>query len=124
MILSLKRDDVLYKFFKYLILIPVAIIFVGFMISHRHPVLINFDPFNANAPLYAIELPLYLIMIGAIILGILFGGIADWISQGKYRKTARIEKKKNRELVRETEHLKDHISAQTKTTLIEQSRKK
>ena len=106
------------RFIKYIILLPIMVVFAGFMLSNRHSVLINFDPFNSETPFYAIELPLYLVMIGTMVIGILFGGIVDWLNQRKYRKSARVERNKNRKLEQESAKLKDHIATQTKKSLM------
>ena len=48
------------------------------------------DPFKPQAPSLAIELPLYFYLFGALLIGVLIGGLAVWMGQGRWRKTARV----------------------------------
>ena len=50
---------------------------------------VSFDPFSSRSPAYAATLPLFVVIFTVLILGVLIGGIAAWIGQGKWRRTAR-----------------------------------
>jgi hypothetical protein len=60
-----------------------------FAVANRHFVTVSFDPFNARDPSIAIALPLFAVIILVAMLGVLAGGIATWIRQGYWRRSAR-----------------------------------
>ena len=57
-------------------------------LSNRHPVELTVPPF-LDQPAYSFTMPFWYFMFGALIVGVLLGGISTWISQGRWRKTAR-----------------------------------
>jgi uncharacterized integral membrane protein len=71
------------------ILIPLVVLLVAFAVVNRHAVTISFDPFSAASPAYAVTLPLFVAIFSALILGVLVGGFAAWLRQGKWRRTVR-----------------------------------
>ncbi|MCC2112099.1 MAG: DUF1049 domain-containing protein [Hyphomicrobiales bacterium] len=77
------------RFLAYLIAIPVAIALIVFAVANRNPITISFDPTAAETPLATIDLPLYLALFAALILGVVIGGAATWFGQGKWRRRAR-----------------------------------
>ena len=74
---------------KLLLLVPIVIIAVAIAVANRHRVTFSLDPFAEANPALSIDLPLYWLLVGALILGVLLGGIATWFRQGKWRKAAR-----------------------------------
>jgi len=77
------------RFFTALIVIPLALLFIVFAVANRHFVTVSFDPFNARDPSIAIALPLFAVIILVAMLGVVAGGIATWIRQGYWRRSAR-----------------------------------
>jgi uncharacterized integral membrane protein len=77
------------KFFTAVIAIPLGLLFVVFAVANRHFVTVSFDPFNSRNPSVAIALPLFAVIILVAISGVLAGGIATWIRQGYWRRSAR-----------------------------------
>src|SRR3954465_10658801 len=77
------------KFLTALIVIPLGLLFVVFAVANRHFVTVSFDPFNARDPSVATAIPLFVLIIVVAILGVLAGGIATWIRQGYWRRSAR-----------------------------------
>ncbi len=86
---------------KALILVPIALIAVVFAVANRHITTISFDPFNVEAPAFALSAPLFLVILLMVMLGVLIGGIAAWISQGSTRAAARHAKADAERLRRE-----------------------
>jgi hypothetical protein len=84
------------KLLSLLIIIPTAVFFVGFAIANREAVLVNFDPVNRAAPIFALEVPLFGVVFASVLLGIFAGGVTAWWRQGKWRAKARDEAKKVR----------------------------
>ncbi|MEQ1576331.1 MAG: hypothetical protein ABL894_01650 [Hyphomicrobium sp.] len=66
-----------------------AIVLVAIAVSNRHSVALVLDPFRPEAPALQIVLPFYAHIIGALIAGVLLGGVATWITQGRWRKSSR-----------------------------------
>ncbi|SDR61643.1 Protein of unknown function [Rhizobiales bacterium GAS191] len=80
-------------FAKAIILVPLALVAVAFAIGNRNSVNVSFDPFATDTPGYALEAPLFVVVFVALILGVLIGGIATWIGQGRYRRAARMHRR-------------------------------
>ena len=77
------------KIVTWIVIIPLAVAIVAFAVANRQAVTVSFDPFSAAAPAYAATLPLFAILFAVLILGVLIGGIAAWLRQGKWRRAAR-----------------------------------
>lgn len=77
------------KLITALIGFPAAVVLIALAVANRHPVKLALDPFNAD-PLLAVELPFHVYLIGALIAGVVLGGAAVWLSQGRFRRSARI----------------------------------
>ncbi len=77
------------RLFTLLMAFAGAILLLALAFANRHWVTLKLDPFNLDAPIVAVQLPFYVFLFGAIILGIVLGGLATWMSQGKWRYTAR-----------------------------------
>lgn len=73
----------------FIILVPLAIVIVALAVANRAPVTVSFDPVNATDPLYATQVPLYLLMLLLVIFGVLIGGMAAWLKQGRWRRQSR-----------------------------------
>ncbi|MFT0860884.1 LapA family protein [Ancylobacter sp. G4_0304] len=68
--------------------LPVSIVLVMLAVANRHPVALVIDPFGGVDSL-SVQAPLYIVVFTALILGVLFGGVAVWVKQGRYRSAAR-----------------------------------
>ena len=77
------------KFFTALVLIPLGLIFVVFAVANRHMVTVSFDPFNSSDPSVGFRLPLFVLIIGVAIAGVVAGGSATWFRQRRWRRAAR-----------------------------------
>lgn len=77
------------KVFAAVILIPLAIVIVAFAVANRQAITVSFDPFDPAHPAYAVTLPLFVIVFALVILGVIVGGIAAWLRQGSWRRSAR-----------------------------------
>lgn len=96
-------------FFKALILVPVALAIVLFSIANRGPVRVSLDPFSRDAPTLAFDLPLFAVVLAAIAAGVLIGGLASWIAQGKHRKAARRNRREAEALRSEAQSLRGAV---------------
>ncbi len=93
-------------FFKALVLVPVALLIVLFSVANRAPVRVSFDPISRDAPVLAFDLPLFAVILAAIACGVLIGGLASWLAQGKHRKAARINRREAEKLRGEAQSLR------------------
>ena len=93
-------------FFKALVLVPVALLVVLFSVANRAPVRVSLDPISRDAPALAFDLPLFAVVLAAIAVGILIGGFASWVAQGKHRKAARVNRREADKLRNETQSLR------------------
>lgn len=88
-----------------IIVVPLAVIVIAFAVANRQWVTVSFDPFSSSNPAYAATLPLFVLIFIILILGVIVGGIAAWIGQGKWRWAAR-------RLEGEVRSLHDELAAQ------------
>ena len=72
-----------------LIGLPLSILAVALAVANRKSVTLSLDPFSPDAPALSVTLPLFAIVFGALILGVLAGGMVVWLRQGRYRREAR-----------------------------------
>jgi len=79
----------MHKFLTALVLIPLGLIFVVFAVANRHLVEVSFDPLDPSDPLGSVRLPLFVVIIGVAILGVIAGGVATWFRQRHWRRAAR-----------------------------------
>jgi uncharacterized integral membrane protein len=80
---------VLRKIVTAIVVIPLVVILVGFAVANRQTVTVSFDPFSSTQPAYATTLPLFVLIFLLVILGVIIGGIATWLGQYKWRRSAR-----------------------------------
>jgi uncharacterized integral membrane protein len=93
------------------IVVPLAILIVAFAVANRQVVTVSFDPFSAASPAYAASLPLFLLIFVLVILGVIVGGVAAWLRQAAWRRTARRLDADVRALHQELEVLRRHAAA-------------
>jgi uncharacterized integral membrane protein len=72
-----------------IIVVPLVVVIVAFAVANRQAVTVSFDPFSSVSPAYAATVPLFALIFALLILGVLIGGIAAWLRQGKWRRSAR-----------------------------------
>jgi uncharacterized integral membrane protein len=105
------------NFLKFIVIAPLAVIFLSFDMANRQNVIISFDPFNSgDFPLPKVELPLFVVLIGTLMFGVLLGGVATWMRQGRHRKAARDGRNTTETLRGENENLRDQIAALKSTS--------
>lgn len=77
------------RFLAWLIGIPVAVVAIVFAVVNRHLVSVDLWPLP-----WTVGLPLFLLVLGALGLGLAIGGIVVWISAGSARSRARAESRR------------------------------
>jgi uncharacterized integral membrane protein len=96
-----------------LVLVPLAIVLVAFAVANRQTVMVSFDPFDPAHPAYTLRLPLFELDLLLVIAGVIIGGIAAWLRQGKWRRAARLAQGEARELRAEVERLRQRLGEPT-----------
>ena len=99
----------LIRYLKYLFLIVVAIGLVVLAMANRDPVTLTILPSELalwTGVDYAIELPLFLVILGGVVTGVLVGFVWEWLREHRHRAAAATNKREARKLEREVESLK------------------
>jgi uncharacterized integral membrane protein len=92
------------KLLAWIVVAPLAGIVLLFAVANRRSVTVSLDPFSADAPAYAVELPMFLPIFIALIVGIVIGGMAVWFGKLHWRMAAhRAEKEVARLKAEKTE---------------------
>ena len=75
-----------------------AVFLLSLAVANRHPAKLVLDPFNPENPVLSIEtIPFYAYLFAMLIIGVILGGFATWIGQGKWRHAADV---RTREAIR------------------------
>lgn len=86
------------RFVKLLILVPVAIVLVTLAVANRGAASFTIDPFNPGNPGLSFTAPLFVLLFLAMVAGVILGGAATWMRQGRFRKAARHHESEARKL--------------------------
>ena len=76
-------------FLKAIVLVPIAILAIAFAVANRQVIAISFDPFSSGDPVFVLAAPLFLLVFLLLACGVVIGGVASWLGQGRYRTAAR-----------------------------------
>ncbi|MGX5826590.1 LapA family protein [Mesorhizobium sp. 43Arga] len=77
------------RFMLIVVFVPLAIILIALAVANRELVAFTLDPFNPGNPKLTLTLPLFIFLFLALAIGMIVGGLATWVKQGRYRKLAR-----------------------------------
>ncbi len=94
------------RLFNWAIGIPLAVIIIAIAVANRSSVSFSLDPFSSSQPYFSIDAPLYMLLLGAGFIGLLFGGVTSWLSQGKWRRAAREARSESSRLRNDVDTLK------------------
>ena len=85
------------------VLVPLCAILIVFALANRQLVTVNFNPFTTagDPAVPGFGVPLFLVIFGVLLVGVLLGGIATWFAQGTHRRDERSFKRENERLHRE-----------------------
>ncbi|MFG1361572.1 lipopolysaccharide assembly protein LapA domain-containing protein [Xanthobacter pseudotagetidis] len=87
-----------------LIVVPLSILGVALAVANRKPVTVSLDPFTPATPAFSVTVPLFAVIFAALIAGVVLGGLVTWVSQGRFRREARLAR---REMRREDRRAED-----------------
>lgn len=80
------------KTILFLITAPIALLIIALSVANRQIVTVSLDPFGGEDPMLSARLPLFILLFLAVLAGMLAGGMATWIKQGKWRRAARAQR--------------------------------
>lgn len=95
---------------RYVLIGLVGLCLLTFSLSNTTPVLIKAMPDDLAAFFgvsWQIELPLFLVMLGGVVAGLLVGFVWEWLREHKHRATARTKAKEVSKLERELSVMRD-----------------
>jgi len=98
--------NVVRKVIAAIILVPLAVVIIAFAVANRQIVTVSLDPFSSEHPAASLTLPLFALVIVLLVVGVLIGGIAAWLRQARWRRTARRLEREIADLHIEIEGLK------------------
>ncbi|PLX38022.1 MAG: DUF1049 domain-containing protein [Hyphomicrobiales bacterium] len=96
-----------------IIIAPISLIVVVLAVANRHPVTLSLDPFATDTPALAVTVPVFWLFFATLALGIILGGVAVWLRQGKWRRAARRNRFAASRAEREAEALKEQVAPKT-----------
>ena len=93
------------------VVLPLAVVLIALAVVNRKPALLVLDPLGGTEPGLSLEAPLFLLLLGAFAFGLVVGGIATWIGQGKWRRLAREETRQARDWRRQADRLEKELES-------------
>lgn len=96
------------RLLTWVLALPVGVVAVALAVANRKPVVVALDPFKPDNPAFAVPVPLFLVVFGALFAGVILGGATVWLAQGRHRKAARLGRREAERLEAE----KTRLSAQ------------
>ena len=96
-----------------LIALPAGLLLVTLAVVNRHEVRLVLDPFQPDTPVLSLVLPFYVYLFGTLLLGVVLGGTAVWLTQGRWRRSARVHGKSAVRWRAEVDRLTRERDAQT-----------
>ena len=97
------------KLILVLVVLPLAVVLIALAVVNRKPALLILDPLGGTEPGLSLEAPLFLLLLGAFAFGLVVGGIATWLGQGKWRRLAREETRQARDWRRQADRLEKEL---------------
>jgi hypothetical protein len=92
-----------------LVIVPLGVALVALAVVNRKPALLILDPFGGGEPRLSLEAPLFLLLLCAFAVGLIVGGVATWLEQGKWRRTAKAHRSEARNLRRQADRLEREL---------------
>lgn len=97
------------RYIRYLFLAVIGICLLVMAMANREPVTLTLLPpeiaeFAGIAP--SVSLPLFLVVLGGIVAGLLIGFVWEWLREYKYRTLAATERRERVRLQHEVSNLK------------------
>lgn len=69
--------------------LPIVVVAVAIGVANTQWIRLSLDPFRPEDPVLSLDLPLYAWLLGALLCGVIAGGFAMWLTQARWRRSAR-----------------------------------
>lgn len=76
--------DAVSRFISWIVMVPAAVVVVLFAVNNREVIGVDLWPLP-----FAASVPLFVIVLGALVIGFLVGATITWLSGGRARRRAR-----------------------------------
>jgi uncharacterized integral membrane protein len=80
---------VLRRIVRLLVGLPIVVVAVAIGVANTQWIRLSLDPFRPEDPVLSLDLPLYAWLLGALLCGVIAGGFAMWLTQARWRRSAR-----------------------------------
>ena len=103
----------MFRYLRYLILAAVGLALLIVALANRTPVLLKAMPDDFAAFLglsWQMELPVFVVLFGGIVIGVLVGFLWEWAREHKHRATASTKTREVSRLERELATMRDATS--------------
>ena len=97
------------RYIRYAFLAALAVVLVTVALANRGTVTLNLLPADLavlSGVSMSISLPLFVVIFGAIVAGLLIGFVWEWMREYKHRSAASTHKREKEQLAREVSKLK------------------
>jgi Mn2+/Fe2+ NRAMP family transporter len=81
--------DVIGRFLSMILTFALAVLLIVVFVTNRKEVQLVLDPFNPHDPAFALSVPFFWLMFALLLIGAVVGSMATWLTQSKWRRTAR-----------------------------------
>ncbi len=103
------------RLLTWLVAVPFGAVVVALSVTNRKPVTVALDPFRPEDPAFAVDVPLFALVLGAMVFGILLGGFTVWWHQRIHRRAARVGRRETARLADERDRLASDLAARNDT---------
>lgn len=101
------------KHVSWILTIPLTALLVAFAVANREFVAVDLWPFDLALPL-----PVFVLVLGSLVIGFFIGAGVAWLSIAKYRRRVRAARKEVTRLKREVERLEREADRRSGQTLL------
>jgi len=95
------------RYLIWLVAIPVALVVIAFAVANRDLAMVSFSPLP-----FVLDIPLWAVVVGAVLFGIIVGGTIRWLMDHRWRRLARVRGRRLRAVEKEAALLRDKLAKQ------------
>ena len=92
------------RYIRYLVLGAIAVVLITVAVANRGPLTLRLLPEELTGLFgfsWQVTLPAFLILLGAVLVGVLLGFVWEWVREHRFRAEAIAERKERERLERE-----------------------
>jgi len=94
------------KIFSWIVMLPTGLLMILFSISNRDVFAFTLWPLP-----YMVEIPVFVVVLSALVIGVLWGSIISWLAASKIRRLVRVNIRKLADAERENRRLTGQIAS-------------